>query len=161
MYYLGKRSIGNQDGVSPYLQMVAIRAISISPVDFGILETGGERSAEMQNSIFKQGFSGCDGYTKKSYHQSGNALDLVPYINGKYTWSNKQAFIDIYYAFVEAEKQLRHIYMIPDEIHFHHGLFWNWKDLDNDGELEITDKLGWDASHIEIRNFPQKNKPLL
>lgn len=44
MYYLNNRSIKNMDGVSPYLQMIAIRAISISSVDFGILETGGERT---------------------------------------------------------------------------------------------------------------------
>lgn len=143
------------DGVSPYLQMLVIRAIAISPVDFGILDTGGERSAAMQNEIFLKGFSKCDGYDKLSCHQSGNAIDTVPYIDGRHTWSNKQAFIDIYYAMKEAEKQLRDLNMIPDDVHIHHGIFWRWKDLDNDGVLEITDKLGWDAAHSEIRNIPQ------
>lgn len=113
----------------------------------------------MQYKIFKAGNSKCDGYEKLSYHQSGNALDTVPYIDGKYTWNNKQAFIDIYNAWIEAEKQLRHIYMIPDDVFFHHGLFWNWKDLDKDGIIEITDKLGWDLAHREIRNYQQKNVP--
>ena len=156
MYYLGNNSIKNMDGVSPYLQMLAIRAISISPVDFGVLETGGERTASMQYKIYKEGHSKCDGYDKLSYHQSGNALDLVPYINGKFTWNDKQAFIDIYYALMEAEKHLRHIYMIPDDIFIHHGLFWNWKDLDHDGVIEISDQLGWDAAHHEIRSVEQK-----
>jgi hypothetical protein len=160
MNSLSNRSIKNMDGVSPYLQMTIIRAISISPVDFGVLETGGERTASMQYNIFKEGFSKCDGYEKLSYHQSGNALDKVPYIGGKYTWSNKQAFIDIYYAWREAEALLRKLNMIPDDIFFHHGLFWNWKDIDGDGIIEITDKLGWDAAHTEIRSYPQKNIPL-
>lgn len=156
MYYLGKRSILNMDGVSPYLQMTAIRTIAICPVDFGVLETGGERTASMQYNIFKQGNSKCDGYEKLSYHQSGNALDLVPYIGGKFTWNNKQAFIDIYYSFKEAETQLRSLNMIPEDVFFHHGLFWNWKDLDHDGIIEISDKLGWDAAHHEIRKIAQK-----
>lgn len=155
MFSLSNRSIKNMDGVSPYLQMLAIRAIAISPVDFGILETGGERTASMQYNIFKQGFSKCDGYKKKSYHQSGNALDTVPYINGKYTWNNRQAFIDIYYSLKEAENHLKSIQMIPDNIFIHHGIFWNWKDIDHDGIIEITDKLGWDASHHEIRSKRQ------
>lgn len=155
MNKFSERSILNMDGVSPYLQMVAIRTISISPVDFGILNTGGERTASQQYKIFKEGNSKCDGYEILSYHQSGNALDTVPYIDGKYTWSNKQAFIDIYYAWQKAEKELRHIYMLPDDVFFHHGLFWNWKDLDNDGIIEISDRLGWDSAHHEIRNFKQ------
>ena len=155
MYYLGQRSVNNMDGVSPYLQMTAIRAISISPVDFTILETGGKRTASMQYNIFKEGNSKCDGYKKLSYHQSGNALDKVPFINGKPTWSNKKAFIDIYYAWIRAENELRALNMIPDNIFFHHGLFWNWKDIDKDGIIELTDKLGWDAAHTEIRSFPQ------
>lgn len=155
MYYLGKRSIANQDGVSPYLQMVNIRAISICSSDYGVLESGGERTAREQHQIFTDGHSKCDGYEKLSYHQSGNALDTVPYIDGKYTWSNRQAFIDILDAWKQAEIELRKLNMIPDDIYIHHGIYWNWQDLDNDGILEITDKLGWDAAHHELRSKPQ------
>lgn len=155
MFYLSERSIKNMDGVSPYLQMLAIKAIAISPVDFGILETGGERTASTQYNIFKQGYSKCDGYNKKSYHQSGNAIDLVPYIKGKFIYNDRKAFIDIYYSLKEAENHLRSIQMIPDHIFIHHGIFWNWKDLDNDGIIEITDKLGWDAAHHELRSKRQ------
>jgi len=34
------------------------------------------RSAEEQNRLFQKGVSGCDGYKKKSRHQSGKAMDI-------------------------------------------------------------------------------------
>lgn len=162
MYSLGKSSNTNLSTTSKYIQMIVRRAIKKSKSDFGILKTGGKRDAKMQNSIFLAGHSECDGYIKISNHQRvdndgfGKAVDLVPYIDRKYTWSNKQAFIDIYEAWIEAEKELREEGLIPDDIFFHHGIFWNWKDLDMDGILELTDKLGWDSAHHEMRSKPQK-----
>lgn len=155
MKQLSENSLKNLEGVSTYLQMIAKKAITLCDVDFGILNTGGLRTAEMQNEIFKAGHSKCDGYKKQSYHQTGLAVDLVPYINGHYTWNNKEAFIAIYRSFIETEKQLRSVDAIPEGVYFHHGIFWNWKDLDNDGEITCSDKLGWDAAHHEIRGKEQ------
>jgi peptide/nickel transport system substrate-binding protein len=30
-----------------------------------------------------------------------------------------------------------------------------WSDTDGDGILEVTDKLGWDLPHFELRKVPQ------
>lgn len=156
MFYLGKRSVKNMVGVNYNLVKIAHRAIELTKIDFGIPNTGGYRTAEMQYSIFKKGFSKCDGRTKKSDHQAGNAMDAVPFINGKFCWTNKQAFIDVHYAFVSAYNELKEKGEIPADFYLHFGIFWNWDDIDNDGILEVTDKLGWDCAHVYWRNYPQK-----
>ena len=69
------------------LIILVSQAIKLTQQDFTIIKSGGFRTAEQQNEIFKKGYSLCDGYEKKSYHQSGNAVDLVPFINGKASWS--------------------------------------------------------------------------
>ena len=156
MYKLGKSSLRNIENIHPYLQLVVKRAITLSESDFGIIHNGGFRTAEIQNEIYKKGNSKCDGYIKKSYHQSGNAVDLVPYVNGKYTWNNKQAFIDVHIAWTEAEGQLRKEGALPENAFFHHGIYWNYKDLNMDGQIDISDRLGWDCCHVEMRSKPQK-----
>ncbi len=156
MFKLGKRSLRNMEGISPYIHIIVTRTIVISPVDFGVLNTGGFRTAEMQYHIFLDGHSKYDGYEKKSYHQSGKAVDLVPYINRKYTWYIRNAFVDIYRAWKKAENELKKEGIIPKDVYFHHGIFWTWKDLDLDGELTINDKLGWDSAHHQQNDKPQK-----
>lgn len=52
------------------------------------------RTAQEQYSLFKQGRFGnpgvkvtaLDGYKKKSSHQYGLAVDIVPFVNGGFTW---------------------------------------------------------------------------
>lgn len=60
--------------------------INYTPIDFGVLSSGGYRTAEEQNVLYKKGVSQLDGYKYKSRHQSGLAVDIVPWVNGKYTW---------------------------------------------------------------------------
>ena len=55
----------------------------------GIPGTGGKRTAEEQNGLYKLGKSKADGYKRKSYHQSGNAFDIYGYVNGKATWDKE------------------------------------------------------------------------
>lgn len=155
-FKLGKQSLKNIDNIHPYLKIIVKKTIEISEVDFGILNTGGMRTAEMQNEIFKNGNSKCDGFNIKSYHQSGKAVDLVPFVDGKYTWINKNAFIKILKAWEKAENELKIDGIIPDNISIHHGIYWNWKDLNMDGELDINDRVGFDCAHHEIRTKPQK-----
>jgi peptidoglycan L-alanyl-D-glutamate endopeptidase CwlK len=85
-FKFSERSLNRMDGVDPRLQKVALRAIEISRVDFGIPEHGGIRTAEEQNSLYKEGKSKADGYDKQSYHQTGKALDVYAYINGSASW---------------------------------------------------------------------------
>jgi len=85
-YRLSKTSLRNLDGVHPELIEVVKMAIQITKVDFGIPSTGGYRTEETQHKLFKDGKSKADGYTNKSNHQTGNAVDVFAYVDGKASW---------------------------------------------------------------------------
>ena len=72
-YKLGTRSKQKLSGVHPDLIMVVTKAISISTVDFTILE--GIRSVSRQRELYKAGKS----TTMNSRHITGHAIDLAPY----------------------------------------------------------------------------------
>ena len=65
------------EGVNPVLLEFSNRLLKASKYDLTIPQSGGVRTAKEQNEIFLKGFSTLDGYNKKSYHQSGNAIDIV------------------------------------------------------------------------------------
>lgn len=89
MYKLSTRSRSRLDGINPILIAIVEEAIKYSPFDFGIPQSGGLRTSEDQNKLFNQGVSKCDGYNKKSYHQSGNAFDIYAYVDGRASWESK------------------------------------------------------------------------
>ena len=155
MFKFGKRSKKYIATVDPILQELANKAIEISTVDFGVLKSGGLRTAEEQNKLYKAKKSKCDGYEKKSYHQSGRAIDFVPYVDGGYTWNNKQAFLAIGLAVGQAWKEMADEDRTVNGNYLHWGGFWNAKDLDKDGILEEDDRLGWDCPHYELRPYKQ------
>lgn len=85
MYVLGNKSLSELQGVHPRLVDVVKRAITISPVDFGVHD--GLRTEAEQAAYVKSGAS----QTMNSLHRKqsdgwGHAVDLVPYINGKLRW---------------------------------------------------------------------------
>lgn len=85
-YKLSTRSLERLSGVSGYLVDVILTAIRTSPIDFGIPEFGGKRTAKEQKHLYLKKRSTKDGYDKLSKHQSGNALDFYAYVNGKASW---------------------------------------------------------------------------
>lgn len=105
MYKFSQRSIQNMSGINIKLRHIADRAIKISKVDFGIPTEGGLRSAEMQNALYNEGVSNCDGYDKISNHQTGNALDFYAYVDGKASWG-KGHLAEVACAFLQAANEL-------------------------------------------------------
>lgn len=85
-FKFSEKSLNVIAGVNPDLQAVCMRAIEISKVDFGIPSSGGIRTAEEQNKLFHDGKSKLDGYKKKSKHQSGNAIDVYAFVDGRASW---------------------------------------------------------------------------
>lgn len=85
-YALGSSSKRNMEGVDMRLKEIAHLAITLTVIDFGIPSTGGKRTAEVQNGLFVEDKSDCDGYDKISEHQLGNALDFYAYAHGKASW---------------------------------------------------------------------------
>ena len=93
-YNYGKKSLSNIETTTPTMQELCHRAMSIANKsklnvpDFGI--SCGKREAEEQNELYQIGrttagsiVTQCDGYTKLSIHQSGNAIDFYAVIDGK------------------------------------------------------------------------------
>lgn len=85
-YVFSKKSKNHRLGVDPRLIEISDLAILITPIDFGIPQSGGLRAALEQRELFNDGKSQRDGYKKKSKHQTGMALDFYAYVNGKASW---------------------------------------------------------------------------
>jgi peptidoglycan L-alanyl-D-glutamate endopeptidase CwlK len=76
-------------GVDQRLVDVAHQAIQLSKVDFGIPSTGGMRTLADQMTLHKEGKSPCDGVYKRSYHQTGKALDVFAWVNGHISYEEE------------------------------------------------------------------------
>ena len=150
------RSVKNINTTKKILQVLSQKILHKLIYSVVVLDNGGLRTAEQQNEIYKQGFSKCDGYNKKSYHQSGLAIDYVPKVNGVITWSNGLAFLSNAKVVFECWDEMVEAGQ-TEGYYLHWGGFWGAKDLNGDGLLKIHEKLGWDMAHFELRTYPQKN----
>lgn len=79
-------SLRRLETCDPRIQEIMNIAIQHSPLDFGIPSLGGKRTADEQNKLFLDGVSKCDGHRHLSYHQSGMAVDIYAYVDGKASW---------------------------------------------------------------------------
>jgi peptidoglycan L-alanyl-D-glutamate endopeptidase CwlK len=79
-FKLSARSLERLNGVHADLVKVAERAISITSVDFVVLE--GRRTLERQRQLLAQGRS----QTLNSRHLTGHAVDIAPLENGQPVW---------------------------------------------------------------------------
>ena len=132
MFNWGKKSVKRYEGVNPLLIKCATLALAISKYDMTIPWMGGVRTAADQNELFKAGNSKADGYDKKSYHQSGNALDVIAV--GPNPYENHKAFN-----------------------HFAKLMFRMWQEMIYKGEATgylywggHFGKTGWDRPHWQI-----------
>ncbi len=120
MYKFGKRSNERREGVNELLIECSDRALAISKWDMTIPWMGGIRTAEDQNKIFKEGNSKMDGFEKKSYHQSGNAIDIIPVQGG---YANDKAFRHFAACMFHAWQTM--FYMgLAREYHLEYGGHW-------------------------------------
>jgi len=76
----GKSSMRRLKTVNPEMQEIALKALEISEVDISIVD--GLRTAQEQNKVYKSGNSELDGYKRVSSHQTGDAIDVVPWVPG-------------------------------------------------------------------------------
>lgn len=105
MFSLGKKSIENLIGVDDELIGVIELAIEITKVDFGIPSTGGYRVEAEQAKLFTAGLSKCDGRVNKSKHQTGRAVDVFAYVDGKASY-NTEHLAMVAAAMLQAASQL-------------------------------------------------------
>tara|TARA_R100001086_G_scaffold210399_2_gene126279 strand:+ start:1082 stop:1552 length:471 start_codon:yes stop_codon:yes gene_type:complete len=102
-FSLSARSLDRLRGVNPRLQAVVRRAITITKIDFGVIE--GVRTLERQQELFDSKAS----QTMKSKHLAdedgyGNAVDLMAYVNGRGCWE-LTVYDDIADAMKEAAQE--------------------------------------------------------
>ena len=131
MFKLGQNSLNNLAGVDPRLRMIVNHAIAISNIDFGIPSSGGLRTTEDQAKLFTAGKSKCDGRVNKSFHQTGRAVDVFAYVDGKASWDTAHLAL-IAVAMLQAASF--------HKVYLKSGLLWN-----KEGEL-----YGWDCPHFEL-----------
>jgi peptidoglycan L-alanyl-D-glutamate endopeptidase CwlK len=137
-YKLGTTSMLRLKGVKPLLRKVVERAIQISSVDFLVAE--GLRSAARQKELYAQGRTSPGKkvtWTMDSKHLTGDAVDLVPFVNGKADWNDLKKFDEIYKAMMQAAEELG-------------GKLRYGGDWDRDGILR--EKGETDSPHFELFN---------
>jgi len=120
-FQLGTNSMKNMEGIDDRLIDIAELAIKLSPIDFGIPSTGGFRSTQDQAELYASGKSKCDGSTNKSYHQTGKALDVFAYVDGKASW-------DTLHLTTIATAMLQSASQLGTELQWA-GLWRSWQDL--------------------------------
>lgn len=82
-YAWGHTSKRRMRGVNERLVAVATLALTkYATVDFGVAWMGGKRTAKQQLAMYESGASTLDGTDRISFHQSGDALDLLPWVKG-------------------------------------------------------------------------------
>jgi len=120
-FQLGKNSMKNMEGIDDRLIDIAELAITLSPIDFGIPSDGGFRDEACQAKLYTAGKSKCDGRTNKSYHQTGKALDVFAYVDGKASW-------DTLHLTTIATAMLQSASQLGTELQWA-GLWRSWQDL--------------------------------
>jgi peptidoglycan L-alanyl-D-glutamate endopeptidase CwlK len=131
-YALSESSRQNRSGVDERLVRISDRAIEITLIDFGHGRDSGKRLPSRQNELFNEEKSKCDGYIKKSYHQTGRALDFYAFIDGKASWQRDYLAM-VACAFLQAASEL--------EIKIAWGGLWRSKS---------HQFYGWDMPHIQL-----------
>ena len=99
MFVLGSVSKNNLKGVHPDLVKVVERAISLTTVDFRVIE--GLRSKQRQIELVNKGAS----KTLNSRHITGHAVDVVALVGGTVRW-DWPLYDKIAKAFKQASKEL-------------------------------------------------------
>lgn len=127
MFKFGSSSLKKLEGVDKRLVEVLKEAISISPVDFTIVE--GIRTMERQKELVKEGKS----KTLKSKHIECKAVDFAPCIRGCVSFNEKDAiFLSGFILAVARIKGLK----------VRVGSIWDHE--------SITDNSFVDAFHVEL-----------
>ena len=114
MFKLSQRSLDKMKGVDPQLVEVVKQAITLTKIDFGVIE--GLRTEEKQKELVESGAS----QTMKSKHLVGFAVDLMAYVNGRGCWE-----IGVYDEVADAMKESAY----ELDVMIRWGAAWNIDDL--------------------------------
>lgn len=79
-FSFSRRSRDNLTGVHPDLIRIASLALTVSPLDFVVIE--GRRTHERQKQLVRAGAS----RTYQSKHLTGHAIDVAAWVDGEIRW---------------------------------------------------------------------------
>ncbi|AGH56772.1 D-alanyl-D-alanine carboxypeptidase [Cellulophaga phage phi19:2] len=96
-FKLSKTSLNNIKDVRSDIIELVKRSLEKSEHDFGIPTDGGKRTAQQQNNLFhkRPKVTQLDGFKKKSYHQSGKAVDIFIYDEHGACWNCISKYKDV------------------------------------------------------------------
>lgn len=130
VFKLSKRSLEKLEGVHPELVSVIKLAITLTPVDFVVVQ--GVRTQAEQDALYARGRTAPGQivtWTRKSRHIGGAAVDLAAWVDGKASWQTKH-----YQGLAKAVKQAAMQLTVPIEW----GGDWKRKDW---GHFELDKKV--------------------
>ncbi|HHL2458338.1 TPA: M15 family metallopeptidase [Yersinia enterocolitica] len=99
-FRFGQISEHNLRGIHPDLVLIVRRALTLSTVDFRVIE--GVRTSERQRQLVRNGNS----KTLNSRHLTGHAVDLAPMVNNQIPWDDWRAFDQVALAMKQAAKEM-------------------------------------------------------
>jgi len=147
-FRLSAASLAKLEGVDTNLASVVKRAIQITLVDFSVIE--GLRTVEQQRILVAKGAS----QTMDSKHITGNAVDLMAYVDGRASWEIN-LYDDIALAMKIAATELK--------LTIRWGAAWNVPDLTKwngtmegamnyyiDSKRKVNQRPFIDAPHFEL-----------
>lgn len=126
-FRLSKRSRDRLIGVSPLLVAVVEEAIKLTSVDFAVIE--GLRTEARQRELVAKGAS----RTMRSKHLTGEAVDLVAFINDRVSWE-----LSLYDEIANAMRQAA--------VDLNVGLRWG-------GAWNVPDIRNWMSSMEDAMNY--------
>ena len=140
-FMLSQRSLGRLDGVKRGLHSVVCKAIKVSKVDFGVI--CGMRTHEEQKALYDKGAS----QTMNSKHLTGDAVDLMAYLNGRASWE-----ISFYDDIADAMKEAA----IQEGVSIKWGAAWSIGDIREwEGTMEAA------MNHYVDERRSQKRRPFI
>ena len=125
-YKLSKRSLAKLEGVDERLVRVVKTAITITNVDFGVIQ--GLRTIAEQRELVAKGAS----QTMKSKHIEGRAVDVMAYVGSRGSWE-----MSLYDNIADAFK----IAAEEEDVPIRWGAAWH-----------ITDLREWDGTMQDAMN---------
>lgn len=120
-FVLGGTSEANMRGVHPDIQRIVRRAITITTVDFGVIE--GRRTEQRQAQLFAAKAT----KTLNSKHITGDAVDLAAWVGGRHSWD-----WPLYYEIAEAVRRAA----IEENVRIRWGGVWDRILNDIEGDLD-------------------------
>tara|TARA_R100000742_G_C4269694_1_gene88254 strand:- start:952 stop:1404 length:453 start_codon:yes stop_codon:yes gene_type:complete len=140
-FMLSQRSLGRLDGVKNELHSVVCKAIKVSKVDFGVI--CGMRTQDEQKALYDSGAS----QTMNSKHLTGDAVDLMAYLNGRASWE-----ISFYDDIADAMKEAA----IQEGVAIKWGAAWSVGDIREwEGTMEAA------MNHYVDERRKQNRRPFI